>query len=89
MHLKMSSAKWRLFGIGLNELKYTTGSISMKCANMIYKNLPWWRQDMGTRSTLPPAFVRGITRDRWIPLMEEQYSETLVFHLLAFREKSV
>ena len=23
MHLKMSSAKWRLFGLGLNELRYT------------------------------------------------------------------
>ena len=25
MHLKMSSAKWRLFGLGLNELKRTAG----------------------------------------------------------------
>ena len=27
MHLKMSSAKWRLFGLGLNELKHRVDSV--------------------------------------------------------------
>ena len=40
MHLKMSSAKWRLYGLGLNELKFATDSF--KSAQQHSVHFPAW-----------------------------------------------
>ena len=54
MHLKMSSAKGRLFSLGLNVLSSIRRLFSSKSTKLFrfYRMKPWWRHQMETFSAL-------------------------------------
>ena len=60
MHLKMSSAKWRLFGLGLNELNYRYMICDIYQVNIwIWKKGKW-------RAAEVDLVTRLVTRSSWL-----------------------
>ena len=87
MHLKMSSAKWRLFGLGLNELNAMR--VNVQSADQDTKHggpqgtMAWWRHQMEAFSALL-AICAGIHRSPVNSSHKGQWRGALVFSLICF-----
>ena len=78
MHLKMSSAKWRPFCLGFNELSTNHYSDVTWVSYCLFTILVRWiTKENQSWVSLP--FVRGTTSNWWIPSQKEQQYGKCVF----------
>ena len=84
MHLKMSSAKWRPFCLGLNVLRITSSPLFRRLENPLDSVIDFlYRQDNGKSSTM---YDRKISTHSWFPHMCPMELTFIAMVLLHFKK---